>query len=98
MILETLARGSSPDFKDHLADLTIGAITKRIERAGQKNEELEKAESTLAMLAFFKTLTKDSPRGLAALNDVLQFVDKSMKWKHNGKLPLILLQRSGILG
>ena len=62
MILETLARGSTPDYKDHLTDLTMPVIIKRIERAEMKNEELERAESTLAMLAFFKTLSKDSHR------------------------------------
>lgn len=81
MILETLARGSSPDYKDHLSEITLPSIVKRIERAEAKNEELERSESTIAMLAYFKTVTKDSSRAQQGLQEILGFLQAAVKVK-----------------
>ena len=59
----------------------------------EKGEEIWKYESTTAMLAYFKTQTKDCPPAVALIGDLDEFLDKARLSRLHGKLPLILMQR-----
>ncbi len=87
LILEYVARGQSADFKDNFITLTMPSIKARIDMAMARGEELEKIESTPAMLAYFKTQTKDCPAAAAELVTIAEFLMRCLRWKPNGKLP-----------